>query len=100
MAIEDSLEYMEPRRFDPPLRPCLGWYLLLSDKWFAAIDVFHADLTALPENPWSLFGLAKAYETLQGPNSAQAAKYLSQYQSAWKGAKDGLQSSCPMLADY
>lgn len=99
VAIEDSLGYMEPRRFDQPLRQCLGWFLLLSNEWKTAVDVFLADLADVPENPWSLFGLAKTYQSWQGSNSATAVEYFKLYKQAWKGAENGLQSSCPMLTD-
>jgi len=62
VRIEDSLNYSEPPDWVQPVRHTLGALLLSAGRHDQAIEVYSEDLKRLPDNVWSLYGLAQAYE--------------------------------------
>jgi hypothetical protein len=56
-----------------------------------AAAVYREDLKRLPENGWSLFGLAKA---LKMQKSDEAADYQERFAKVWANADVKLMSSC------
>ena len=89
---EDQLRYAEPPDWIHPVRHALGATLLREGRAADAEQVYREDLTRLPDNGWSLFGLARSLR-LQGKNQA-AEMYEAQFQKAWSDADVTLNSSC------
>ena len=69
---QDLLRYSEPPDWILPVRHALGAALLQSGRFEEAERVYRDDLERLPENGWSLFGLARSLE-LQGKTDRVAA---------------------------
>ena len=53
--------------------------------------VYREDLRRLPENGWSLYGLAEALKAQKKP---EAAKVQAQFAKAWAKADIKINSSC------
>ena len=89
---EDVLKYDEPPGWILPVRHSLGATLIQSGRFGAAEEVYREDLKRLPENGWSLFGLASSLK-LQNKN-AEAAEVESRFKKIWRSADLQLTSSC------
>jgi len=92
---EDALRYDEPPSWIQPTRHTLGASLMMAGKFSEAEQVYRADLQKLPNNGWSLYGLARALE-LQG-KTAEAEPYQQQFADVWKSADLRITSSCLCL---
>jgi tetratricopeptide (TPR) repeat protein len=92
---EDALKYDEPPDWIHPVRHPLGAILLAEGRAAEAEQVYREDLKKLPDNGWSLFGLARSLE-LQGKRD-EAAKVQAQFQAAWRDADIKITSSCLCL---
>ena len=57
---EDALKYDEPPAWMIPVRHSLGAVLMKAGRFAEAEQVYRDDLARLPENGWSLFGLAES----------------------------------------
>lgn len=60
ILLEDKLRYMEPADWHYPVRQILGKVLVRHGRFVEAERVSREDLVKLPENGYSLFGLAEA----------------------------------------
>ena len=89
---EDELRYDEPPGWILPVRHALGAVLMVNDRLGEAEQVYRDDLARLPDNGWSLFGLAEAL-TLQGKHE-EAAGARSRFRSMWRDADIQIASSC------
>jgi tetratricopeptide (TPR) repeat protein len=89
---EDALKYAEPPDWIEPVRHALGAALLQSGRHAEAERVYRDDLERLPENGWSLYGLARALE-LQGKRD-EAKVVQARFQKCWEDADVKLVSSC------
>jgi tetratricopeptide (TPR) repeat protein len=89
---QDLLRYSEPPDWILPVRHALGAVLLHSGKSSEAEQVYRDDLERLPDNGWSLFGLARALE-LQGKD-VEAKQVRSRWEMVWRDADVKLTSSC------
>ncbi len=89
---EDRLHYSEPPDWILPVRHALGAALVKCGRDTEAIEVYHADLARLPENGWSLYGLASSLEK-QGKH-ADAAKIRTRFRRVWSDADVKISSSC------
>ena len=89
---EDQLRYDEPPDWVQPVRHALGAALMASGKPVEAEQVYRADLRILPENGWSLFGLAQSLKA-QG-KTVEAAQVSARYKQVWRRADVVLTSSC------
>lgn len=89
---EDELVYDEPPNWIQPVRHALGATLLMEGRYADAEAVYREDLSRLPENGWSLFGLGRALR-LQGEEE-EAAQIETRFAAAWEGADTKLHSSC------
>ena len=89
---QDQLRYSEPPDWIIPVRHALGAALMQSGRFDEAERVYREDLVRLPDNGWSLFGLARSLE-LQG-KEAEAEKVRARWQEAWRDADVQLSASC------
>jgi tetratricopeptide (TPR) repeat protein len=92
VKLEDQLRYAEPPDWIHPVRHALGAALLQEGRAAEAEQVYREDLAKLPENGWSLFGLARSLR-LQGKTDA-AQEFEARFRQAWKDADVTITSSC------
>ncbi len=90
---EDALKYDEPPGWILPVRHALGATLMQRGRFAEAEQVYRDDLARLPENGWSLFGLARSLR-LQKKNDAEAADLEARFKKMWAKADLELTSSC------
>ena len=88
---EDALRYDEPPDWIQPVRHALGAALVKAKRPVEGAAVYREDLKRLPENGWSLFGLAKA---LKMQKSDEADDYQERFDKVWANADVKLMSSC------
>jgi tetratricopeptide (TPR) repeat protein len=91
VELEDQLRYMEPADWHHPTRQILGAILLRAGRVVEAERVYREDLARLPENGFSLFGLAQALEH-QG-REAETAPVRQRFEAAFAHADVTLESS-------
>jgi tetratricopeptide (TPR) repeat protein len=89
---EDALHYDEPPGWVLPVRHSLGANLMQIGRYAEAEQVYRDDLARLPENGWSLFGLASSLR-LQKKND-EAAVVEARFQKIWSNADVQITSSC------
>ncbi|HEX6562754.1 MAG TPA: tetratricopeptide repeat protein [Chthoniobacterales bacterium] len=92
VAAEDALNYDEPPGWILPVRHSLGANLMQAGRYTEAEQVYRDDLAHLPENGWSLFGLARCLQ-LQGKRN-EAAAVQTRFQKVWANADMQITSSC------
>ncbi len=90
---EDALKYDEPPGWIIPVRHALGAALMQRGRFAEAEEVYREDLRRLPNNGWSLYGLARSLR-LQKKNDAEAAKFEAKFKEVWAKADLELTSSC------
>jgi tetratricopeptide (TPR) repeat protein len=90
---EDDLRYAEPPAWIQPVRHALGASLMARGRFAEAEQVYRDDLAKLPDNGWSLFGLARSLR-LQKKNSAEAAALEARYKIIWAKGDFELNTSC------
>ncbi|MGF2035817.1 MAG: tetratricopeptide repeat protein [Nostoc sp. CmiVER01] len=83
VAVEDTLDYVEPPDWYLPTRESLGSVLLAKSDYAQAEKVFRADLEKYPHNGRSLFGLQASLQALGKDKAAQLVK--ADLETAWKG---------------
>jgi predicted Zn-dependent protease len=76
-----------------PVRHSLGAVLMKAGKFAEAEQVYRDDLARLPENGWSLFGLAKSLRA-QKKNDAESATTQAKFQKCWAKADLKITTSC------
>lgn len=91
VEIEDRLRYMEPPDWIQPVRHTLGAVLLDAGRVEEAEAVYREDLARLPENGWSLYGLA---ECLEARSSAEEGAVRERFARAWSRADTSIGASC------
>jgi hypothetical protein len=74
-----------------PVRHALGAGLMKAGQFAEAEEVYQADLTRLPENGWSLLGLA---QSLRSQDKAEAAAVEARFRKVWAKADLPIASSC------
>lgn len=89
---EEALRYDEPPGWILPVRHALGATLMQAGRLGEAEEVYREDLKRLPENGWSLFGLARSLK-LQN-KTAEAAAVEARFKKMWAKADLKLESSC------
>ncbi|MEH1871230.1 tetratricopeptide repeat protein [Nostoc sp.] len=85
VAVEDTLDYVEPPDWYFSTRESLGAVLLAKGDYKEAEKVFRADLKKYPHNGGSLFGLQTSLQALGKDQAAQIVK--AELETAWKGDK-------------
>jgi tetratricopeptide (TPR) repeat protein len=92
VTAEDSLRYDEPPGWILPVRHSLGANLMQAGRYAEAEQVYRDDLARLPENGWSLYGLAHSLE-LQHKDQ-EAASVEDRFRKIWSKADLRITSSC------
>ena len=95
VASEDKLRYDEPPDWVQPTRHALGAALLQAGRLGEAEAVFRSDLTRLPGNGWSLYGLSRALRLQK--RSGEAAVIEKQFAKVWQKADVKIKSACLCL---
>ncbi len=90
---EDALRYDEPPAWMIPVRHSLGAVLMKAKRFAEAEQVYRDDLARLPENGWSLFGLAESLRE-QKKNDDEAAAMKARFQKCWAKADVKITTSC------
>jgi tetratricopeptide (TPR) repeat protein len=89
---EDALRYSEPPDWILPARHSLGAALMQERRFAEAEQVYRDDLARLPENGWSLFGLAQSLHR-QGKEE-EAVATDARFHKIWSKADVQIKSSC------
>ncbi len=92
VSAEDKLRYNEPPDWIQPTRHALGASLLQNKAYSQAEEVFREDLRRLPDNGWSLYGLARSLYLQDKPDQAQAVQ--ARFEEIWSQADVPLFSPC------
>jgi tetratricopeptide (TPR) repeat protein len=92
VGAEDALNYDEPPGWILPVRHSLGANLMQAGRYAEAEQVYRDDLAHLPENGWSLYGLARCLQ-LQGKRN-EASAVQTRFQKVWANADMQITSSC------
>jgi tetratricopeptide (TPR) repeat protein len=90
---EDALKYDEPPGWMIPVRHSLGAVLMKQQRFAEAEQVYRDDLARLPENGWSLLGLAESLRK-QKKNPDEVAQTQSKFKKVWAQADLTITSSC------
>jgi tetratricopeptide (TPR) repeat protein len=93
IKLEDALNYDEPPGWLIPIRHSLGATLMQNGRYAEAEQVYREDLTRLPENGWSLYGLASSLKAQQ-KNPSEAAATKEKFGKLWAKADTKITSSC------
>ena len=88
VAVQDAFGYREPPQWWFPVRETLGGALFRAGKYAEAERVFRTDLVKNPQNPRSLFGLAKTLD--REGQTAEAATVEHAFETAWAQADAAL----------
>jgi predicted Zn-dependent protease len=89
---EDGLRYDEPPSWLLPVRHSLGAALMQAHRFAEAEQVYRDDLARVPDNGWSLFGLAQSLH--QQDRHEEAAATEARFHAIWAKADVQIKSSC------
>lgn len=90
---EDALKYDEPPGWIIPVRHSLGAVLMKQQRFAEAEQVYRDDLARLPENGWSLLGLAESLRK-QKKNADEVAQTQRKFKKVWAKADLTITTSC------
>jgi len=90
---EDALKYDEPPGWMIPVRHSLGAVLMKQQRFAEAEQVYRDDLARLPENGWSLLGLAESLRK-QKKNADEVAQTQAKFEEVWAKADLTITTSC------
>src|SRR5580765_1038831 len=90
---EDALKYDEPPGWLIPVRHSLGAVLMKQQHFAEAEHVYRDDLARLPENGWSLLGLAESLRK-QNKNTDEVAQTQAKFKKVWAKADLTITTSC------
>ncbi len=93
LELEDALKYDEPPAWMIPLRHSIGANLLKAGRFAEAEQIYREDLRRLPENGWSLYGLAESLR-LQNKDEREIAATDARFRKIWAKADLKITSSC------
>src|SRR4026208_1072144 len=93
IKLEDALNYDEPPGWLIPVRHSLGATLMQNGRYAEAEQIYREDLARLPENGWSLYGLATRPKAQQ-KNASEAAATHGKVRNRWAKADTKITSSC------
>jgi tetratricopeptide (TPR) repeat protein len=93
IKLEDTLHYDEPPGWLIPVRHSLGATLMRNSRYAEAEQVYREDLKKLPDNGWSLYGLAQSLRAQKkSPKEAKATE--AKFKEIWVDADLKITSSC------
>jgi len=90
---QDALKYDEPPAWMIPIRHSLGAVLIKMRRFAEAEQIYRDDLTRLPENGWSLLGLAESLRA-QNKNEKEVTALNAKFQKTWAKADTKITTSC------
>jgi tetratricopeptide (TPR) repeat protein len=90
---EDALKYDEPPAWMIPIRHSLGAVLMKMRRFAEAEQIYREDLVRLPENGWSLFGLAESLRQQQ-KNPDEVAALTEKFSKTWAKSDTKITTSC------
>jgi tetratricopeptide (TPR) repeat protein len=90
---EDALKYDEPPAWMIPIRHSLGAVLMKAGRFADAEQVYRDDLAKLPDNGWSLYGLADSLRQ-QKKSEDEAASVNAKFTKTWAKADTKIATSC------
>ena len=90
---EDALKYDEPPAWLIPVRHSLGAVLMKQQRFAEAEQVYREDLARLPENGWSLLGLAQSLRK-QNKNAHEVSETQTKFEKVWAKADLTINTSC------
>jgi tetratricopeptide (TPR) repeat protein len=90
---QDALKYDEPPAWMIPIRHSLGAVLIKMRRFAEAEQVYRDDLARLPDNGWSLFGLAESLRQQQ-KNQEEVAALDAKFQKTWAKSDTKITTSC------
>jgi tetratricopeptide (TPR) repeat protein len=90
---EEVLKYDEPPGWLIPVRHSLGAVLMNHKRFAEAEQIYREDLARLPENGWSLLGLAESLRK-QKKNADEAAQTQAKFERVWAKADLTITTSC------
>lgn len=93
LKLEDTLPYDEPPSWMIPLRHVIGATLMKAGRFGEAEQVYREDLRRLPDNGWSLYGLAKSLRR-QDKNALERGAIEARFRKIWAKADSPIDSSC------
>jgi tetratricopeptide (TPR) repeat protein len=93
IKLEDALNYDEPPGWLIPVRHSLGATLMQNGRYAEAEQIYREDLARLPENGWSLYGLASSLRARK-KNLSEAAATDAKFKRLWARADTKITSSC------
>ena len=93
IKLEDGLKYDEPPGWLIPIRHSLGATLMRNGRYAEAEEIYREDLKKLPDNGWSLYGLAESLKA-QKKNADEAKATTVKFQRLWAKADTKITSSC------
>ncbi len=87
------MKYDEPPGWMIPVRHTLGATLMRTGRFAEAEQVYRTDLKRVPDNGWSLFGLAESLKA-QKKSEVEVAATKARFQKIWAKADLKITSSC------
>jgi tetratricopeptide (TPR) repeat protein len=90
---EDVLKYDEPPGWMIPVRHSLGAVLMKQQRFAEAEQIYRDDLKRVPENGWSLLGLAESLRK-QNKNADEVAQTRAKFKKVWAKADLTITTSC------
>jgi cytochrome c-type biogenesis protein CcmH/NrfG len=93
IKLEDALKYDEPPGWIIPVRHSLGAVLMRNGRYADAEQVYREDLKRLPDNGWSLYGLAESLR-LQHKMKKEEEATKAKFAKIWAKADTHITSSC------
>jgi tetratricopeptide (TPR) repeat protein len=93
LKMEDALKYDEPPAWMIPIRHSLGAVLLKTRRFPEAEQLYREDLARLPDNGWSLFGLAETLRQQQ-KNPDEVTALTDKFGKIWAKSDTKITTSC------
>jgi tetratricopeptide (TPR) repeat protein len=90
---QDALKYDEPPAWMIPIRHSLGAVLIKMRRFAEAEQIYRDDLARLPDNGWSLFGLAESLRA-QNKNEDEVTALNAKFQKTWAKSDTKITTSC------
>ena len=90
---QDALKYDEPPAWMIPIRHSLGAVLMNAGRYTEAEQVYRDDLARLPDNGWSLYGLADSLRQ-QKKSEDEVAAVNTKFTKTWAKSDTKIATSC------